>query len=308
MGKNSMDRTYYEDSIRSGRPDSPAVEYAFQDRLSAAIALLLESKGLYQNVRIESSFAASFSKPDALVAEFSKRPIELNSRGEAELGGSFGRAGGVPIGTPNDEMPVGCYLPNINLTCHGCNADSSFLSLRCSAQSRWNDPYPILGAETEQVFSLTYQCATCRKAVITYQLFRRGLRFQVTGRTVAFRPKLAKDWPKDITEIVTDSLVAAAENDVPAAYYHLRTAIEFHLKNALSIPIATKCEGTELCERYYITLDDRLKSGFPSVAGLHSELSAGLHSRDVSSDRFHKMFGDLLTHFKAKELFAQFTP
>ena len=38
----------------------------------------------------------------------------------------------------------------------------------------------------------------------------------MTGRTIPFRPKLAREWPKSIREIVTDAIVAAAENDVPA--------------------------------------------------------------------------------------------
>lgn len=178
--------------------------------------------------------------------------------------------------------------------------------MSCSAD-RFQTPYPIIGSATEQVLHLYYRCATCRKRHLVFQVFRRGLKAQLTGRSQPYRPKLDKVWPDSISDIIRDALCADAENDVAAAYYHLRTAIEFHIKNELGLPVAQKIEGNDLCDKYNESQDMRLRTDFPSLAALYTELSAGLHSRDVDSKQFSDMLGKLLDHLRAKELIGKYT-
>lgn len=168
-------------------------------------------------------------------------------------------------------------------------------------------PYPRLDTETEQVYSLYYRCAVCRYSVVVFQVTRRGFKFQLTGRSVPFRPEIANEWPKAVKPIVADAYSAAAENDLPAAYYHLRTAIEHYMKAEVKIPTTQKVDGTELCEKYNATLDSRLKSGFPAMSTIYTELSSGLHTREVSTEGFERLCRDLIGHFKGKELFAQYS-
>ena len=132
-----MDDLHFQDGMLSGRKQSPAVEYAFQDVVCAAIKTLLETKGLYQNVRVDPAFTNRFAESGTLAAEFAKRPLFLISRGEAEPGPGIGAHTGGRLGTPTDEMEAGCYLPNINLECHSCKIDTSFLSLHVL------DPYTM---------------------------------------------------------------------------------------------------------------------------------------------------------------------
>jgi hypothetical protein len=302
-----VSKHYYEGDSMVGRAESPAIEHAFQDECSRLLKELFESKGLYQNVRINESIFASL--PADFQAEFKKRPIAAHSRGEGDdnpLGPRFG-GGTQPLETPHDEMEVGFYLPNINLDCHKCTRAATFLSMTCSARNIFADPYPLIADETEQVFSAYYRCALCRKAYVVFQVRRTGLKFQLTGRSAPFRPTIAKEWPKSIVQIVTDAFVASAEGDIPAAYYHLRTAAEFYLKDELHIPVTQKMEGADLCERYNAIIDARLKSGFPSFITMYTELSEGLHTRNVSTERFTKICNDFIAHFKAKELFAHYS-
>lgn len=310
-----MSNQYFEGNAQRRRNEASEINHAYEDELTKVIKILLESKGLYQNVYVDSSFTSKYEMPEALSQEFATRPLLLYSRGEAERGQrrtSPDRISqvGAPVEIPLESVPFICYLPNIILVCHGpsCKIESSFLSLWCSNTSRNEDPYPIIGENTEQVYSLTYQCATCREAVITFQLFRKGYRFQLTGRTVPYRPKLEKEWPAEIRRIVEVAVEAAAVGDLPAGYYHLRTAIEHHAKTKLEIPLVTKIEGIELCEQYKDTLDEDLNSRFPSIIEMYKELSSGLHSRNVKADRFNEIRDDLLAHFQAKELLAKYKP
>lgn len=293
---------HYDSDMRTNRKESPEVEFAFQDEVVRLMKELLESKGLYQNARIDD---AVFAKVPSLIAEFRKRPIMPHSRGEGDDHRPMRGLGGQPVGTPQDEMEVGFYLPNITTECIRCSKPTTFLSMSFSERSGWG-LYPILGEETEQVYTLYYRCAQCRSVFVAFQVLRKGFRFQLTGRSVPFRPAIAKEWPKEIRKIVEDAHVAASEGDVPAAYYHLRTAIEFFIKKELGIPNVTKIDGTELCDQYNAKADPRLKTSFPTFGPLYAELSSGLHSREVTHEGFAKLRNDFLSHLKAKELFSQY--
>jgi hypothetical protein len=106
-----------------------------------------------------------------------------------------------------------------------------------------------------------------------------------------------------MTNIISDALVAVTENDIPAGYYHLRTAIEFYIKNEIGVELDTKIDGTELCKKYHEIIDNRLKSDFPNINNIYSKLSSGLHTRNCSEEEFKSLKDDLLNHFKAKQLF-----
>ena len=291
---------YFEQSCTPGRSESPAVENALQLAMGRALKELFENKGLYQNLRLDD---AEFKKvvPNTLIDEFRKRPFIPYCRS-----GTL-RMGGAPsLGTPTDELPIGYYLPTVMLPCPICTHVASYLSHACSNSYRLQDPYPLLGADTEQVWPMYYQCSVCRKHNIVFQVLRKGLKLQLTGRSTAFRPAIAKEWPKEIREIIEDAFVAVAEGDVAAGYYHLRTAIEFYLKSCLVIPFTAKVDGTELCDKYNSQADDRLKQSFPTFGPMYSELSLGLHSREVTAERFTKVSNDFLGHLQAKALFATF--
>lgn len=297
-----------------GRTQSPGVEFSAQDQFASAFRELLETRGIYQNIALSDAFLKSFADTKypfpQLVAEFRKRPIYPRSRGEGNDGDmrQFASRGGTdPLGTAHDKMGLSFYLPNIHSICTKCKKDTTFLSMVCSGQPYLGSPYPIIGEETEQVFHLFYRCGNCRDQYLAYLILRRGFKVQLTGRSVPFRPQLAAEWPKSIREILQDANAAASENDLPAAYYHLRTAIEFLLKSELGIEVEEKVDGVELCQKYNATLDERLKQGFPSIGLIYSTLSKGLHSRIVSEEEYAKQIRDLLNHLRAKTLFQEYS-
>jgi len=311
MTEGIMDDIYI-DGVCSGRNQSPRIEHAVVKEWSDILAKLMTCKGLYQNLAIEpnifSKFVDQHYSVQQLTDEFSGRPIYPYSRGEGDkqnAGGRTGPVGGAALGTPDNKMPLSFHLPNIHLECTTCKLESSFLSMTCS-NDKYQSPYPLFGSTTEQVFHLYYRCATCLKNYLVFQILRRGLKAQLTGRSQPYRPKLEKLWPDSIVGIVRDALSADAENDISAAYYHLRTAIEFYIKNELHIPVAQKFEGNELCSMYNEKQDARLKTAFPSLGFLYSELSAGLHSRDVKSTQFSAMLVKFADHLRAKELFGRY--
>lgn len=57
-----MSKQHYEDEVRSGREESPAVEFVFQDECARVLTELFEIKGLYQNVHINESVFEKLGK------------------------------------------------------------------------------------------------------------------------------------------------------------------------------------------------------------------------------------------------------
>lgn len=307
-----IDDNYPDDSY-VGRTQSPKIEHVFQDEIVKAFRDLFESRGIYQNITLKSDLFKEFVDEnyshEELISEFSKRPLFPNSRGDGDDVNLSGlrRSGSDRLGTPHDEMSISFYLPNIHSYCDRCKKETTFLSMSCSGHPLLGSPYPIISELTEQVYQIFYRCGNCRNQHLDFFVLRRGLKVQLIGRSLPYRPKLADEWPKQIREIVQDANAAASENDISAAYYHLRTAIEFLVKSELGINLVQRIDGAELCEQYNKTLDQRLKEGFPSIGVIYSTLSAGLHSRKVSKEEYDKQFNDILNHLRAKALFNQYS-
>lgn len=301
-----------------GRSISPNVEHLVEKILQSGLRELLETRSLYQNLTLESQIFNDFSsdqhETSDLIAEFKKRPFRPCSRSNV-VERRFGHLkpfsiGNQPVETPHDELDLLFYLPAIDSECQCCKCRTTFQSMSCSDHfsnsSHIGSPYPMIGENTEQIYVLCYRCSRCRDNFVVFQVLRRGLKLQLTGRSIPFRPEIAALWPKRIRDIIQDAVCASAESDLPAAYYHLRTAIEFYIKDQLGKDPNEKIEGQQLCEEYNLTLNDSLKQGFPSLGPLYSTLSVGLHSRKVSQDEFDSTFDKFHGHLDAKRLFDQY--
>ena len=296
----------------SGRPQSPQIEWAFEDAFAAAVKEICESRGLYQNVDVAlpilSEVADERSPEELLVREFSRRTVQAITRKEHVSIGDHkfaGRSVGTDApGTPDDQRLLAFYLPVAEIMCALCKRKAPHTSVPAPAPPR-ETPFPEKDQKTVQVLHVLYACTGCSIEVVGFQIMRRGLRLQLTGRTVPFRPPLDNAWPKAIRDIVSDAFVAAAEGDVPAAYYHLRTAQESFMKKELGLDVACKIEGQELCDAYNKKADPRVVRDFPAMSTLYSDLSEGLHSRKVKIEDFQRYSASFLKHLKAQALVGE---
>ncbi len=318
-----MDHDNFCTQAYSGRKASPYAEHSTEEFLTDSFRRLMETCALYQNITLPSDFYSNIADEDnpsdQLWDEFCDRPYVPISRGEGDDADVSPRLGGgnrgasippgvQPLGTPAHEMELCFCLPNIQVTCPACKRESTYLSLSSSSGNYYfRNPYPIFGEKTLQVFTLDYRCAQCRKGYLTFQIRRIGAKLQLTGRSVPFRACLSAEWPKQIRAIIEDAYEAAQANDLPAGYYHLRTAVEFYIKSELDCKVEDKIDGVELCEKYHKSADERLKTDFPSMTELYRDLSHGLHTRDVSAEGFTNLSKRFLGHLKAKALFSEFS-
>ncbi|MBA4107736.1 MAG: hypothetical protein C0485_18540 [Pirellula sp.] len=297
-------------------PSSAEVDAAVRTALQGIFLELLGAKGLYQNLALSSSILQEVIRDDDETAEgyckeLNSRPITPKSKGEGDdILSRAMRGTKASLGRHEFKLPdLSFFLPNVSLHCDHCDKSTAFLSTSNSFSSYYGMPRApdvVLGDPLQQLFVIFYACSACSKFHYAFLIKRSGLKFQLVGRSLPYRPAVDSAFPKQIKEIVSDALAAVSEGDVAAGYYHLRTAMEHHMKAILGIDIAAKNEGSELCENYNATLDARLKSNFPSVAEIYRVLSLGLHTRRTSVDEFGKVLGQLSDHFQAKALFAKY--
>lgn len=303
---SEMPRVYH---VR--RPASPRLEEVFQIEVSKTLRQLLATGGIYQNKTINTDWVFDVGewKKEVLLSELKVRPIKLVSLGE----GDFDSRG--PIGIPpvahgwqqreepnSEEIPIPLYIPNIEAHCLKCNDHSTFLS---RSQSSTAVVQPTIGEVIEQFFLLHFACSKCRKQIIVYFVRRAGLKMQIVGRSIPRRLKVSGKWSDVIRTIITDAMNAASENDIPAAYYHLRTAIEFYMKDAAKLPVGEKIEGNVLCQKYLETLDSQFKTFAVSLGPVYSTLSSGLHSRIVNLEEFEKALQSFNDHDQTKVIYMR---
>ncbi len=305
---NHLNDRYHRFGTGIRRPQSPDIEHRFQDALIIALRAAFESRGLYQNVKIDEEFTKGFEGSLKLKVEFRRRLIFLTSfKGGGNLEAQRNiRPGGNPPPPPH-QIDIGCYLPPIHIHCTKCNRESVYQCPEIKEATGYQSPFFRESTEdspdTEQLFTVGYQCASCTVDVIVIQLFRRGLKLMVTGRSTTYCPKLQDDWPESIRHIVRDGVAATSEGDANAGYYHLRTALEWHMKHVCKVPSADQIDGASLCDSYKATLHKQVRSDFPSVSELYSELSKGLHARTATKEGFHSCYERLLKHLKAWGLY-----
>lgn len=302
----------------SGRKESPEVELIMQEEISKALEQVLSRLGLYQKKRvaldrIDQLLRKLYEKYDLdqYKSEFSSRPwvpMTPNLPQDKYMRAKFFCGiGDNPLGTPQQEMPLPFPLPSITTHCSICDESRVFLSVGSIWCDGFLEYYPKLGVQTEQVFTLYYQCVKCEECVISFLIKRVGLTITLCGRTERLTVDVPSCVPKKLRKIVADAISAANENDVFAAFYHLRTFCEHYIKFSINVANNEKVSGDELCRRYNSSLDNRMTSGIPSLVTIYETLSRYMHMRSGTADDFATMLDQVEGHLTAKALFEKYS-
>lgn len=295
-----------------GRVESPAIELAMQEAISVAMVDLLSAKGLYQNVRVDSTACSEHPETEEeLRREFSKRPWEPVSMGHADSMAdreisSYAGLGGETLGTPADKMRLHFPLPDIETWCTECRKATAHASTLASRNASFGKQFPILGEQTIQVFIPYYICSLCRKQILVFLIRRKGYALQLCGRSDRLHVDVPRVIPKRHRQIFEDALGAVAENDVAAGFYHLRTIIEHYMKHSLSIDVGEQIRGDDLCAQYKGSLDPRMSSGMPSLSLVYETCSAHMHARTGTPKDFATQCAAVTGHLEAKDLFVKY--
>ena len=248
-------------------------EIADQKNCNEAISRLITSGALYQNERV---------------------PISFNCCGVSIVTGRWNHQSDPLRGVPGAGLPslIVSLKPEIIL-CSGCKRSTSF------------GPHDSNRLSGVDVFSM--KCSVCERPI--FFAIRNGFLegdnqvvFQLVGRNPMYLPSVKAPFPSAIRRVVSDALLAVAQSDLPAGFYHLRTAIEIYMKEVTEEDIDAKIDGNELVDKYKSKMGNLIPPNAPSFKTIYSDLSRYLHSRKGSAEDFERLRGQVELHFEAIEV------
>ena len=311
---------YSDEKILGGyilREISPQFEIKCQEAICEAIVKALETKGIYQNLFIDTSFIFPFSNGlefdtkdgiafPTLVKEFNLRPWVPVSRTKGNKTKMPAYNGPTQIlETPIEEMYIKFYLPEIETFCKSCKKVTVHLSMIESIFDGRDELFDKSDT-TQQILIPYYNCGVCYNDVVIYLIKRKGNKITICGRTERLRYNVDKIIPIKFKEIIEDALSAVNENDLYAGFYHLRTFLEHYMKEVLQIPHVEQKRGDELVRMYNESLNNKFLSSTISFSVVYDKLNYNLHSRNGEHTDFYKFLEDIYNHLKAKELFTKY--
>lgn len=300
------------------RKISPQFELTCQQAICEALVEIMQSKGIYQNLSINSSFIFPFSNGFEFDTKdeiaFPKLVKEFNSRPWAPVSRAKGNKSNMPaykgttqiLETPIEEMYIKFYLPEIEAYCKSCKKVTVHLSMIESSFDGRDNLFPKSDT-MEQILIPYYNCGVCYNDVVVYLIKRKGNKITICGRTERLKYQVDKIIPVEFKEIVEDALSAVNENDLYAGFYHLRTFLEHYMKEILQIPFEEQKRGDELVKMYNESLNNKFLSSTISFSVIYDRLSFYLHSRNGEPTDFFKFLEDIYNHLKAKELFNNYS-
>lgn len=268
-------------------------------RVSLAVKELLESKHLYQSVRLPD--------PDGLASTSAKQvdPGAREAFGNVQVAWALGRwslsgpSDTSYLGRGGSVRPLpGVQLPGIKIFCRVCERIEAFNPLSghdCVPEGvRDNAPSPVV-----QLFAVSFLCQSCRSFPEFFLVRREGLKLTLSGRSPIEHVTVPRVIPKQIAKFFSGAVVAHQSGQTLAALFLLRTMIEQWVRSL------GHEEGRidAALESYCTALPIDFKTRFPSLTGTYGELSTAIHEAQPSVDLFDRTIHNLEVHFDARRLF-----
>ncbi|HKI54626.1 MAG TPA: hypothetical protein VJ987_10915 [Anaerolineales bacterium] len=287
------------------------------------IKLLLETKHLYQNLEIElpdikisrDEWKKLIEKTPKIVGQKDpviEDPITVMGISPAEILWSVqnphSRRPSFYLGD-NEETDVWVSIdflpPTTKLFCRKCKRIEAFNFQYGSdlLKEYKDDTQHFLEQEDKQVFSLAYQCQSCKSLPEIFLVQRDGLKINQSGRAPMEKFETPSSLPKDYEKYFSGAVIAFNSGQTLASNFLLRTFIEQFVRSQSSIPDSQSIDI--LFDEYNKKLPDDFKQRFPSLKSVYEELSNDLHLATASKDVFNNAKDDIVKHFQARVLYDE---
>jgi hypothetical protein len=288
----------------------------FASSIETGLKELLEKKHLYQNVKIElpdtsiieqaikDYRSGSTPSPHSHAQENTSDFISSSlSKTEWTIKNPSGRRS-LPLGGSSELVyaSVEFVPPTVKLFCRVCERIEAYNFLHGQdllSDFRKPDLSPEL--ENKQIFSLEYQCQSCKSIPEILLVQREKLKVIQCGRSPMEEIDIPSYLPKQQKKFFSDAIIAFNSGQVLAGNFLLRTFIEQYVRSLSSFPNSQNIEA--LFTEYHKTLPDDFKQRFPSLQSVYDKLSNDLHMATASENTFQQTRADIEKHFKAKEVF-----
>ena len=254
-----------------------------EQRLTASLKLLLETKHLYQSATLDLVGRARAIKPRVAKAKWHIVDKAVS-----------------PSASRPQQEEFTLRVPDVKLFCHVCNRTEAFNSISAEDFTERGPERDALVNDAVQVFVLSFECQSCKDVPDVFLLRRQGVKLTLCGRAPIEIIEVPPAIPKTVQGFYSGGVVAQQSGQTLAGLFLLRTLIEQWARSQVK---SAPQRADELMDRYMGTLPKDFKSRFPSMRQLYDDISADIHGAIGSADLFDRARADVAEHFEARRLF-----
>ena len=271
----------------------------FGDQVSDALKMLLETKHLYQSVRIDfRDIEVDLSGIRQDARDSLKRILQALP---GKPWSAIDRSNHSPMLPANGSIQF--QTPDAKLRCSVCKRVEAFnsISTREMSDREARAETSRSGGSIVQDFALSSECQSCKGPHSVFLVRRRGARLTIAGRAPIERIEVPAFIPQDLESWFSGAIVAHQSGQTLAGLFLLRTLVEQWVRTAIGQ------EGSGLAdlalEAYMHSLPDDFKARFPSLRDVYTRISADLHGAIGSEELFAECLADIERHFEARRVF-----
>jgi len=289
-----------EEHVNLGRLGLQLISDAFKE--------LFEKHHLYQRVEVKTpAFQPQLSPPQLEAIQTTFREFWVPK--PLSQGGQTTQAKPLPHSI-HDELII--YPPNLRLYCQTCERDEPHNFCDDPAHNlngvgNYNNWRPMMTppllpvGSPQQLFTLGYQCQSCRGEPVVFSVRRDGVKLILVGRSPMATFSVPNSIPKDVRSFYQRARIANVAGQTLPGLFMLRTTIEQHARKAVN-GSQTILRGDELMEAYGKSLPESFNSQYPSFAELYSDLSGALHQAKDDAALFESACERIELHFEGQKL------
>jgi len=297
------------------------------EKISNSFRILLEEKHLYQSVKIEkpdildiiekndwsnfgfmqnfgifeiAKFKMAIKQSDNKIASLDLNKF-FNSIWVLRTFSKFDNLEQMEDIFNIDDVNVHISLPTIKIKCNKCNSvtpphnpgiDNKQMEINHLDLTSYNEKKKT----TIQVFSIPYQCQSCKKEPIIFQIYRTDKKLTLSGRSQFEKVDIPNYIPTDEQNYYSDAVIAFNSGRILAALFYLRVLIEHYMRRVTQ-NMNNKITGEDLGDQYSKLIDEEFPNKFTSLKKVYEELSIKIHSFDEDTNKFSESLQDIEKHF-----------
>jgi hypothetical protein len=285
----------------------------FKASIETGLKVLLETKHLYQNVKIELPDNGIVRQKANEVIRGAKQfqdaedPLGFYdvslSKIEWKIQNPHEHRYAIPDSF-SGIMNVSIFFvpPTVKLFCRTCKRLEAYNFLYGNdILSEYTKAIELSELENQQVFSLTYQCQSCKSLPEVFMVRRNGMKLVQSGRTPMEEIEVPSFLPKEQKKYFSDAIVAFNSGQILAGNFLLRTFVEQYIRGQSLTPNSQSMDL--LFSEYGEKLPDDFKKRFPSLQSVYDRLSNDLHLATASEDTFNESRAEIEKHFRARQVY-----
>lgn len=283
------------------------ISITFSEKISLAIKNLLETKHLYQSVRILSdedikkiisSNSGQFSSPliDIEYVNMYNGPWHVHQPSQEWKG---------PIALISMKYRVLSFqIPHLKLFCKKCDRVEAFNCLNGEDTLDFgkDGASKLIGKDNNhtQIFVFSFLCQSCKHIPEVFLVRREGTKLTLSGRSPMEHVEVPRVIPKQLSRFFSGAIVAHQSGETLAGTFLLRVLIEQWVVSQSKID---NLRVDTAIEKYMDSLPEDFKGRCYSLRSLYENLSIDIHTAKGSAELFESAKQQIIEHFDARRIF-----